>query len=257
MAFSLLVVRYVTVDSIGIEAGGLLQAILSTVLAVGAVLIAMGMRYLFPLLNRPGPVVEKFAIAEEFRRRQLMILIALTVPLVLFADIVLMIMFSSKFMVASAWLPAFLVWQLLVVQSNVQMQLLFAMDDLWIVTIMQIACSLLSSVLCVVLIPSFGLSGAAAALIAGFALMIAVGAERLRRRHGYAVDGSSILLGGYAAVVLLGAPYAMQKLGWDTIPLKIAACAVLIAGLWLFLGPEEKAALKSIGRRLSVRRAAG
>jgi O-antigen/teichoic acid export membrane protein len=247
-ALSLLVVRYVTVQSLGTAVGGLLQSILSMVLAVSAVLVAMASRYLSPVLNRPGPLNEKFAIFDMFRRRQLMILIALSVPLVLFAKFALLILFSSKFTIAAAWLPAFLVWQLLYIQTNVQLQLLFALDELWVVTLKSIAGGALSIFLCVALIPAYGLDGAAAAMIWGTALALAIGAIRLRR-HGYVMEPSSVLLGVYAAVAILAAPFVMQGDLWGSIPMRFLACVLLIGGLWWFLSTEEKAAVRGFGRR--------
>lgn len=255
-AFSQLVVRYVTVHSLGGELGGWLQAILSMVLAVGAVLVSMAARYLSPVLNRPSSVKEKFALFDAFRHRQLMMLIALAVPLVLFAKIALLLLFSSHFMGAATWLPAFVIWQLLVIQTNVQLQLLFALDELWVVTAKSIAGSVLSAILCVTLIPPYGLGGAAVAMIAGTVLTLAIGALRLRR-HGYAMAASSVWLGGYAAAVLLAAPLVMQSLGWDSIPLRAMGCVVLIGGLWPFLSSEEKSALARFGRKTAVGRLAG
>jgi O-antigen/teichoic acid export membrane protein len=246
-AFSLLVVRYVTAHSLGIETGGWLQAILSMVLAVGAVMIAMAARYLGPQLNRPSTIAEKFATFDMFRRRQLMLLVAMSVPLVLFAKLALIVLFSSKFTIAAAWLPAFLVWQLVIIQTNVQMQLLFALDELWIVTIKSIAGCIASTVLCAALIPHFGVNGAAAAMLVGAILAFALGAERLHRR-GYAMTGSSILLVGYAVAALMIAPYLTQNSALDSIPIRIVACLALIAGLWLFLTPEEKASVRHFGR---------
>lgn len=251
-AVALLTVRYATAHSLGIETVGFLQAILSMVLAVGAVLVAMAARYLSPLLNRPSTKEEKFALANLFRRRQLMILIALTVPLVLFANIALTIMFSSKFTGAAAWLPAFLVWQLLVIQNNVQLMLLFSLDEIWTVTIMSVAGSVVSALLCIVLIPAFGLTGGAIAMVAGAALTMAIASLRLHR-HGYSTGRSSILLGTYAVVVLLVAPYLLQGEGLTNFALKAAVCAVLIGGLWFFLDQDEKDALLSVTRRKAVR----
>ena len=50
-------------------------------LAVGAVMVAMSARYLGPLLNRSLPLAEKLAVSDQFRHRQLIILIAMAVPL--------------------------------------------------------------------------------------------------------------------------------------------------------------------------------
>lgn len=247
-AFSLLAVRYVTAHSLGIETGGWLQAILSMVLAVGAVMIAMAARYLGPQLNRPSPLAEKFATFDLFRRRQLMLLIAMSVPLVLFAKFALIVLFSSKFVVAAGWLPAFLVWQLVVIQTNVQMQLLFALDELWIVTVKSVAGCIVSTLLCVALIPHFGMSGAAAAMLAGAVVTFALGAHRLRRR-GYVMTGSSILLVGYAVAALMIAPYLAQGDVLGSIPLRVIACLVLIGGLWPFLTPDEKVSIRHFGRR--------
>ncbi len=251
-AVALLTVRYATAHSLGIETVGFLQAILSMVLAVGAVLVAMAARYLSPLLNRPSTKEEKFALANLFRRRQLMILIALTVPLVLFANIALTIMFSSKFTGAAVWLPAFLVWQLLVIQNNVQLMLLFSLDEIWTVTIMSVTGSVASALLCVVLIPASGLTGGAIAMVVGAALTMAIASVRLHR-HGYSTGRSSILLGTYAVVVLLVAPYLLQGEGLTNFALKAAVCAVVIGGLWFFLDAEEKGAMLSVTRRRVAR----
>lgn len=253
-ALSLLVVRYVTVQSLGAEVGGWLQSILSMVLAVSAVLVAMASRYLGPLLNRPSSPAERFAIFDAFRRRQLMMLIALSVPLVLFAKVAIVILFSSKFIAAAAWLPAFLIWQLLYIQTNIQLQLLFALDELWIVAVKSVAGCALSALLCALLIPAYGLIGGGVALIAGTALTLAIGALRLRR-HDYTVSASAVLLGGYAIIALLVAPYFAQGSLWGSIPLKLFACAVLIGGLWPFLSSDEKTAIRSAVRQSAVRRA--
>jgi O-antigen/teichoic acid export membrane protein len=208
----------------------------------------MASRYLFPLLNRPSSPQEKFVIFDLFRRRQLMVLIALAVPLVLFAKTALLVLFSSSFVGAAPWLSAFLIWQLLAIQTNVQLALLFALDELWIVTVKSIAGAALSALLCVLLIPSYGLSGGAMAMVAGTAVTLVIGAERLRRR-GYVMEISSVLLGGYAVIALLLAPYAMHTSLWDSIPLKMVACLLLVGGLWPFLDNDEKAAVKRILRR--------
>lgn len=255
-AVALLVVRYVTVHSLGAEAGGQLQAILSMVLGVGAVMVAMASRYIGPLLNRPSSLEEKFVLFDLFRRRQLMMLIAVAVPLVLLAKLALTIMFSSKFTAAAPWLPAFLVWQLIVIQTNVQLQLLFALDELWIVTVKAVAGCVVSALLCVALIPRFGMTGGATAMIAGALVTLWIGSERLRR-NGYVVSRSSLLLGGYAAAVLLAAPYAMQSALWNSIPLKIAVCILLVGGLWPFLEVDEKAMFKRLFGRFLLRRPAG
>jgi O-antigen/teichoic acid export membrane protein len=246
-ALALLVIRYVTVQSFGTEAAGLLQSVLSMVLAVGAVLGAMASRYLSPVLNRPAPIAEKYVIFDLFRRRQLMILIALSVPLVLFAKLALVILFSSKFVAAAAWLPAFLIWQLLTIQTNVQLQLLFALDELWIVAIKSIVGCAISAFLCAVLIPSFGLMGGAAAMIAGTAATLVIGAMRLKQ-HGYSVTAPSLLLGSYAVVALLVAPYFAQGSVWGSVPLRLLVTIVLIGGLWPFLTRDEKIAVRTFGR---------
>ena len=252
---SLLVIRYVTVHSVGSGAGGQLQAILSMVLGVGQVMVVMASGYLAPLLNRPRPQAEKFAIFDRFRHRQLIVLITLAVPLVVFAKLALTILFSSKFTDAALWLPAFLVWQLVVIQTNVQLQLLFALDELRIVAIKSIAGCVLSVALCIILIPKYGLSGAAIATIPGALLTLWIGSERLHR-HGYVMARSSVWLGAYAAVVLLAAPYAMRGQFWDPFAVKIAACVVLIGGLWPFLDAEEKAAIRRFARRSTAGRSA-
>lgn len=246
-ALSLLAVRYVTVRTLGIETVGWLQAILSMVLAVGTVLMAMNSRYLGPLLNRPSESSTKAHLTELFRRRQLMLLTVMAVPLVLFADIALALMFSRQFVGAAVWLPLFLVWQLLIVQANVQQQLLFALDDLWSLGAVTVTGHAISGILCFVLVPPFGLTGAAAAMLSGGLVMLVLGAGRLRHRHAYAMHGSFLWLASYIVAALLGAPYALGILGpgWNTGGVRLVLCLGLIAGLWFFLDDGEKTALRT------------
>ena len=39
---------------------------------------------------------------------------------------------------------------------------------------------------------------------------------------------------------------------WDSIPLKLFGCVLLIGGLWPFLNPVEKSAMKQLGRHLPM-----
>ena len=129
-----------------------------------------------------------------------------------------------------------------------QLQLLFALDELWIVTIKSVAGCLLSALLCFVLIPNYGLSGAAAAMIGGTALTLAIGALRLRR-HGYVIGAPSILLGAYAVVALLVAPYFAAGNLLQSLAVKLVAAAAMIGGLWPFLSAEEESSIIQLARR--------
>jgi O-antigen/teichoic acid export membrane protein len=246
---ALLAVRSATLSSLGAEPVGFLQATLSMVLAVGGVLAAMNGRYLGPVLNRRGQTTNRAVVVELFRKRQLMLLTVMAIPLVLFAEVVVALLFSREFTPAAAWLPAFLVWQLLVLQGGIQQQLLFALDELQPLMLIAIAGHGLATLLCFVLIPRYGLSGAAAAMLSGTVLMNVLGAQRLQRRHGIHPNRTSLLLIAYVVTALLGAPYVLRAFGDASgIAVRLLLCAVLIAGLWLFLGADDKAGLKALAR---------
>lgn len=89
-------------------------------------------------------------------------------------------------------------------------------------------------------------------MIGGAALTMAIASVRLHE-HGYSTGRSSLLLGGYAIVVLLAAPYLLQGEGIALFALKVVVCAVLVGALWVFLDQDEKAAMLNVTRRKTVR----
>jgi O-antigen/teichoic acid export membrane protein len=215
------------------------------------VLSAMSGRYLGPLLNRRTEPVDKAVITELFRRRQLMLLTVLAVPLAMFAELTLTLLFSSRFTAAGPWLPTFLVWQLVTLQVAIQVQLFFALDDLKPVATIAIAGNAVAIALCFAAVPRFGLTGAAAALLAGALLMNAAGAHRLRRHHGIASQRESRLLTTYVVLSLLIMPYLLRLLdpAGAAAALRIGVCTALVSGLWLFLDNGERHQLTSRLRR--------
>ena len=139
-----------------------------------------------------------------------MLLTVMAVPLAMFAELTLTLLFSSRFTAGGPWLPTFLVWQLVTLQVAIQIQLFFALDDLKPVATIAIAGNALAIALCFAAVPTFGLTGAAAALLAGALLMNVAGARHLRRRHGISPQRSSRLLTTYVVLILIVTPYLLR-----------------------------------------------
>jgi O-antigen/teichoic acid export membrane protein len=242
-ALALLVPRVVTLRSLGAEPAGLLQSVLSMVLAVGTVLGAMNTHYLGPLLNRRSPFADKMRIAASFQKRQLLLLAVGAAPLVAFPEVFLNLLFSQRFIPAATWLPPLLVWQLLLLQGNVQQQLLFSLDDLLSMVGTSLIANVAAAVLPFVLVPPYGLTGAAAAMLVGGALMNLCAAMRLRR-HGYVTPRAVYALSTYVIGGLLVLPQVIGLFGGGVL-IRTASCLVFVVGLWLFLDATEKRSVRS------------
>jgi O-antigen/teichoic acid export membrane protein len=245
-AISLLAPRLATLHSLGAEAAGLLQSILSMALAVTTVLGAMNTQYLGPLLNRRSTEAEKIRLAELFQKRQMMFLALGAAPLVLFPEIALTALFSPRFTPAAAWLPMLLVWTLLNLQGAIQQQLLFSLDDLRPMMIAALVSFVVTATLPFVFVPFYGLTGAVVPMVAGAACGNVLALASLRR-HGYVLPRVLAGLAIYVILGLLTLPVGAAVAGGAVVA-RIILAVLFTAGLWLFLdGGERAALLKPLG----------
>jgi PST family polysaccharide transporter len=121
--------RHIVLSRFGSAEAGLLQAASSLSGALGLLLGPATALYLAPLMNRRGPIATKGPIAMSFLREQALAAALLGLPLILFPQMILTVLFAPAFAHASGALALLVVGQVLRVLSGVFYVLLVSLDD--------------------------------------------------------------------------------------------------------------------------------
>lgn len=205
--FSYLVARYVTFSAHGAAQAGYLHASLSISDGLFLLLGQANSLYLLPQLSRRLPATEKAIMATEFHEKLVLALSVIAIPLVLFSDVVVNVIFSSAFEPAQRVLHLFVISQCLVLLAGVYQTLLVGMDDFVGFGLLVILGHGLRALLAYVLIPGFGLCGAGWAFLLASLGMFVVAAVRV---------------------------FQQEKLRWQMFPWKLSlylGCTILLAKL--------------------------
>lgn len=247
--------RSITLTTFGTEQAGLLAAALQIALALSAVLNPANGLYLAPLMNRDKPVAEKLRVAADFQKTMTVILCVVGLPIVLFPEVVVTLLFSSAFAPGAQFLFLFVAWQFLVQLGGVHQTLLIGLDDLKTYVVIVSVGYLGAIGLCYVLVPRYGVNGVSLSFIGGAATIFVLTWQRLKTKFGYQLPANILLptFGGFAALLAVGASFARVN-GWspDVLGLKVAVYFCLLGGLWLCLKPGERQALLDLRKRIGL-----
>lgn len=252
-SLTMLATRYFVFSRVGETEAGLLQAVMSIALTVGAVLTPMNNLYLAPLLNRQMPTHAKSAAASDFAGKMIVLLVVVSLPIVLFPRLVLTVLFSSQFAQAATVLFLFVLWQCLYNIVNIFLQLLIGLDDVlyWAaITVLAYVCTV---VLFPMLVPVAGIGGVAIALTAGMGVCGIAAVLRLRRRFAIAIDARVWLRGAFCLAAIAAAGYLFHVSSeWTPggSALRVLYAMVVLACTWALLRPDERLlALEQLRRR--------
>ncbi|WP_303286361.1 hypothetical protein [Marinobacter sp. SS8-8] len=163
-AITMLVARYEVFSTMGEAQAGFLQALFGISLALGAISGPINILYLAPILNRNISNEEKFDKAHEFLSLMIVIILALSLPFLLFPNLALTLLYSSEFRPASGYIYLFVFWQSMYVIVNVYRQLLVGLNDVKFFSISTLASYVAAVLATPSLVEMFGLPGAAFAL---------------------------------------------------------------------------------------------
>jgi PST family polysaccharide transporter len=253
-ALTMLGARLLVLSELGAVPAGLFQAVLSLALTVGAVMTPMSNLFLAPLVNRRLPVESKVAAANDFARTMSVLLLVAALPIVLFPRLALVVLFSQAFAAAAGALFVFVAWQCVYQLVNAYSQLLIGLDDVRFISLATVAGFAGAAALFPVLVPAFGLGGAALALLVGMALVGLAAALRLRLRHGARAPWAVFLRAGFCvgAIVVAGLLFREGAGEWTPggVGLRGAYAAGVAGILWMILAPAERRALAAMLTRL-------
>ena len=245
-SFSQLIARYAILVNFGETEAGLLQGALVLSIAIGMVLSPANGLYLTPIMNRNIDKAEKISQAVEFQRKMIMVLSLATIPVVMFPQLMLSIMFSTKFAAVGNLVFLFVFAQVVSQLAGVHHAFLIGTDDLKIYTAISTLGQLGFALLAWVLAPVYGIFGIALGGIISSLAIFSFTLIRLKLRHGFSAPLKMRLLMGYCLSVLLLAGWICGRFNeWEvtTGTLKILFFAFFIGSLLLFLSKSERLAL--------------
>jgi O-antigen/teichoic acid export membrane protein len=245
---AVLVTRFFVFDALGAAAAGLLQALLSIALTVGAVMTPMSGLYLVPLLNRQMPVPAKLDVANDFAAKIALFFLLGGVAVSIFPGLALTVLFSSEFAGAASVLFLFVVWQCLHHLVNVYLQLLIGLDDVRFYALLNCVAYAGAALAFRPLIDAYGLGGAAIALSVASVINAIGAASRLAARF-HARIGSVALVRGVASVAaIIGAGALFRgspELSTSGIALRVAYLVAVSLLLWMTMSAAERDRLRS------------
>jgi len=252
-SFSLLVARYCVLKNHGAGQAGLLQAVLAIGLAMIAVFSPANGWFLTPIMNRNMNKDEKIRAATEFQKKLILPLSAVSMLIVLFPQLVLLVLYSPKFLVAAQFVFLFMLWQWISLLAGVHNTMLIGFDDLKAYAVVMglgYGCSVLGSWL---LAPHYGILGVAIAFLIGSTMLFLTSRWRLRFRHGLRLSVGLQLLICYSLAALVALGYLFWQHQELTIPVVLAKCAVYLislAGLLCFFIREARISLHNLWQKV-------
>ena len=161
------------------------------------------MLFLMPAMNRIGRAEEKFQEAIEYLRAFSLVLALVAVPLVLFPDWWLPLLYSRRFLAAAPYVYLFVLAQTLKLLSGIVLAVLVGLDHIgtqvWVTL-----CGLASlAAIAWILAPRYGIAGVGVATLFDGLLVFALAAWRLwahtrlsvPRAMGWPPAGGVLLIG--------------------------------------------------------------
>jgi len=253
-SLSLLVARYAILSNYGETEAGLLQGALALSIALGMVLNPANGLYLTPIMNRNIPQEEKIKAATEFQRKIVMILTLVSLPVVMFPQLMMTILFSNKFASVGHIVFLFVFAQLITQLAGVHQAFLIGADDLKAYAAIATFGQLGFAVLAWLLAPSYGIAGIAYGSIISASAIFLASLIRLKLKHGFWPARNLRWLTGFTlSAVLVAGWFSGRTIEADlnTALAKIVFISLFVLTLFLFfLNKDERLSLGIMRNRI-------
>src|SRR5262249_40758741 len=202
--------------------------------------------YLTPAMNRVGEAQEKFRAAAEYMRAFSLVIAMVSVPLVLFPDWWLRLLYSSRFLAASPFVYLFVLAQALQLLAGVVLAVLVGLDH--IATQVWVTVSGLTglAVIAWVLTPRYGSAGVGLAILFDGLLVFILAAWRLWAPHRFAIARTIGWLPLGMVFLIASCGILAVRLPSDTFGSILIKCAIclLLALLGLKILREKRPQLR-------------
>jgi antigen flippase len=178
-----LIARVVLLDKWGAVETGLMAAAFGVGVAVRTAMSQANALYLTPLTNRATPQSDRAAAVSHYARTLTILFLLGVLPIVLFPDLFLSLLFSRRFVSASGTVGIFMIAEGLLLMAGVYQSLLIGFDDLNGYTLLVVVANMATIASSLVLIPAFGIIGCAFAFVCGNGILLILTLLRLATFH--------------------------------------------------------------------------
>lgn len=220
-----LISRLVLLDKRGAVEAGLMTAAFGFGVAVRTAMSQANALYLTPLANRPTPMAERAAAVSHYGRTLTVLFLLAVLPIVLFPDAFLALLYSRSFVAARGSIGAFLIAEGFLLMAGVYQSLLVGFDDINGYTALTVIANVVTIAASLLLIPPFGILGSAVAFICGNALLLVMTLVRLARSH------ATTQLARHTAVFWLGITLLAVVSWWVSTPSSSPLVFRIVAGV--------------------------
>lgn len=243
---SFLLARYAILQHAGLAELGLFQSAYAIAIHMGLLVGQSTAYYLTPLMNRDTPAEERIRQALDFQRQMALSIPVIALPLALFPQLAITLLFSGAFVTAAPYLAVLLAGEIVLRLGHVLQALLIGLDDLRAYFSISLGAQALLAALAWFLAPTFGLWGVAVAFLAAPTVFFLACLTRLLVRYGARLRQRSVLAVLYGLLLLAVAGWLGQGLTTTTLAVatKLFFYAGAVGSLCFFLTREERHAVR-------------
>jgi O-antigen/teichoic acid export membrane protein len=247
------VARYTILQNYGEVEAGLLQSALAIASVLNLVLNPANGLYLTPILNRDIPKAEKLQAALNFQEKLAIATVAIAMPMILFSQWLVIILFSSAFIKVGNVLFIFIIAQYVIQLAGVNQALIIGLSDLKIYGFTIATGHLVFGMASLLLAPRYGISGIGASLLISSLSIFCFTLTQLCWRHGLKLSTRliGIIVYGLVALFIVGT-YFSNIDPWSplTIAIKLVCIATFLTSLFFCLGQNDQLELLNQGKLL-------
>lgn len=247
------IARYSLLRKGGFAATGLLQSALGLALALRTVMRASNALLLTPAMNRIGDSTEKLRGAVEFARALSLTIGIIAVPIVLFPDWLLFVLYSHRFLAAAPYVYLFVLAECLQLLAGVNQALIIGLNHIATNVLVSIVADIGIAAISWWLAPQYGIAGVAIAFLVSRPLIFMLTALKLRSSHGMAISRAMGWLPLYVLGVIATAGALVSWFNSNTaaiIILKLAVWAAFTFSLLRMVRTNNGNLLQSLRRSL-------
>jgi O-antigen/teichoic acid export membrane protein len=249
--FAALYVHYQVLGRFGAETAGWMQAAMGLGLVVRSLLGSAHPIFLTPNVNRGGSPQERMRWAGEFQKTFSFVCTTAVIPLLLFPDILVTLLYSPNFLPAARFAALFVIGEVLILLTGTYQALVIAFDHIAFHVTQNLLAQGVLLTIATFLIEPYGIFGVGLAGISAQVVLYSGSTLFLGWRYGLRIPLRNSLLTLFIVVSLglaglVGALYPAFSL--EVVLGKVSLYGILITGLGLFLTSADRANLFHLTR---------
>lgn len=238
----MLVARHSIFAKSGHEAAGFLQAAFAISSVINLILNPANGLYLTPIVNRNISVKEKLEASLEFQRKLMIAIGVLAMPMVLFSQWMVVLLFSPSFVEVSQTVFLFIIAQCIIQLAGVYQALMIGLDDLKTYSALTALGHFSFGAIAWLLAPEYGILGVAVSQLISSSLIFGLTLAQLHFRYGLVLPSklTHSILYSLGLLFLMGVCFSHLNNSPWIILIKLVAYSLFVAGLFLYLTREER-----------------